>query len=430
MSSPNRSTSDIEDAFSSMNILNYISVSSDYFSALAGSISFNSSENSTDNMIYLVFSSFYNNTYLKDVHAFHAKELPISSPDHITPPAILTPSPNQTCDLVSPSFSVYTSTPPQIFEIEKCPIKKYLKHNEGQIEDILNYLDELSFHRIEKMKEGRIDRMMIRRNSDELKTNLKKIRTQIIKLQKKHLGQKNKIAFTYYRISDLEQIIEKIQAPTGSDYDAFLALKAQAASMASASNPNRNTGPTGTPIAKTGNYKEFVSCQPFYFNGTEGAVDLIRWFERTESVFSRSNCAEENKVAFATGTLTDNALSWWNSYAQPIGIDQANQITWIELKRLLTNKYCPRTEVKKMEDEFYNLVVKGNDLKTYIRRFQELAVLCPNMVPNAEKLMEVLHHWGVLPRIRTGSKKPSRFILPPMDILEIVPGVKDAPYIT
>ncbi|GJW30423.1 hypothetical protein Tco_0047298 [Tanacetum coccineum] len=42
-----------------------------------------------------------------------------------------------------------------------------------------------------------------------------------------------------------------------------------------------------------------------------------------------------------------------------------------------------------MEDEFYNLVVKGNDLKTYIRRFQELAALCPNMVPNAEKLMEV-----------------------------------------
>ncbi|GJW79619.1 hypothetical protein Tco_0143594 [Tanacetum coccineum] len=108
------------------------------------------------------------------------------------------------------------------------------------------------------------------------------------------------------------------------------ALKAQAASMASASNPNRNTGPTGTPVAKTGNYKEFVSCQPFYFNGMEGAVDLIRWFERTES-----------------------------------------------------------TEVKKMEDEFYNLVVKGNDLKTYIRRFQELAVLCPNMVPNTEKLMEV-----------------------------------------
>ncbi|GKD38521.1 hypothetical protein Tco_1258728 [Tanacetum coccineum] len=113
------------------------------------------------------------------------------------------------------------------------------------------------------------------------------------------------------------------------------ALKSQAASMASNSNPNRNTGPTKTLVVKTGNYKEFVSCQPFYFNGTEGAVDLIRWFEPTESVFSRSNCAEENKVAFATGTLTDNALSWWNSYAQPIGIDQANQIPWTELKKTL-----------------------------------------------------------------------------------------------
>ncbi|GJR81300.1 reverse transcriptase domain-containing protein [Tanacetum coccineum] len=99
-------------------------------------------------------------------------------------------------------------------------------------------------------------------------------------------------------------------------------------------------------------------------------------------------CAEEDRVTFATGTLTNDALSWWNAYAQPIGIEQANRITWTKLKRLLTNKYCPRTEVKKMEDEFYNLVVKGNDLKTYIRRFQELAVLYPNMVPNSEKLME------------------------------------------
>ncbi|GJX94247.1 reverse transcriptase domain-containing protein [Tanacetum coccineum] len=184
------------------------------------------------------------------------------------------------------------------------------------------------------------------------------------------------------------------------------ALEAQAATMANTSNPNRNTGPTGTPVAKTGNYKEFISCQPFYFNGTEGAVGLIRWFERTESVFSRSRCAEENKVTFATGTLTDDALSWWNTYAQPMGVDQANQITWTELKRLLTNKYCPRTEVRKMEDEFYNLTVKGNDLKPYVRRFQELAVICPSMVPNTEKLLEAFI--GELPRSIEGNVTASK----------------------
>nr|GEX32220.1 reverse transcriptase domain-containing protein [Tanacetum cinerariifolium] len=41
-----------------------------------------------------------------------------------------------------------------------------------------------------------------------------------------------------------------------------------------------------------------------------------------------------------------------------------------------------------MEDEFYHLNVKGNDLKTYVRRFQELETLCPTMVSNSEKMME------------------------------------------
>nr|GEW16634.1 ribonuclease H-like domain-containing protein [Tanacetum cinerariifolium] len=120
-------------------------------------------------------------------------------------------------------------------------------------------------------------------------------------------------------------------------------LKAQAATMANTSNPNRNTGPTGTPVAKIGNYKEFISCQPFYFNGTDGAVGLIRRFKRIELVFSRSRCAKENKVTFALATLTDDGMSWWNTYAQPMGVDQANKITWTELKRLLTNKYYPQT---------------------------------------------------------------------------------------
>nr|GEV60203.1 putative reverse transcriptase domain-containing protein [Tanacetum cinerariifolium] len=75
--------------------------------------------------------------------------------------------------------------------------------------------------------------------------------------------------------------------------------------------------------------------------------------------------------------------------APPIGIEEAYKITRFKFKKLLIKKYCPRTEVKKINDEFYNLIVKGNDLKTYVRRFQELAVLCPTMVPNSEKTMEV-----------------------------------------
>ncbi|GJV33982.1 reverse transcriptase domain-containing protein [Tanacetum coccineum] len=166
-------------------------------------------------------------------------------------------------------------------------------------------------------------------------------------------------------------------------------LEAQAATMTNTDNTNRNTGPRETLVARKCSYKEFMSFQPFNFKGTEGAVGLIRWFERTESVFSRSNCTEDCKVKFATGTLTEEALSWWNSFAQPIGIEEAYKISWSEFKKLLIKKYCPRTEVKKMEDEFYNLTIKGNDLKTYIRRFQELAVLCPNMPQTLEEAITI-----------------------------------------
>nr|GFA13812.1 reverse transcriptase domain-containing protein [Tanacetum cinerariifolium] len=94
------------------------------------------------------------------------------------------------------------------------------------------------------------------------------------------------------------------------------------------------------------------------------------------------------KVKFATGTLNKEALSWWNSFAQPIRIEEAYKITWVEFKKLLIKKYYPWTEIQKMEDEFYHLTVKGNDLKTYVRRFQELATLCPTMVSDSEKLLE------------------------------------------
>ncbi|GJT32078.1 reverse transcriptase domain-containing protein [Tanacetum coccineum] len=192
------------------------------------------------------------------------------------------------------------------------------------------------------------------------------------------------------------------------------ALEAQAATMANTDNTTRNTRQRETPIARKCSYKEFMNCQPFNFKGTEGAVGLIRWFERTESVFLRSNCTEDCKVKFATGTLTEEALSWWNSFAQPIRIEEAYKISWSEFKKLLIKKYCPRTEVKKMEDEFYNLTVKGNDLKTYIRRFQELAILCPNMVPNSEKLMEVFIEG--LPRSIKGNVTASK----PQTLVEVI----------
>ncbi|GJU60213.1 hypothetical protein Tco_1237979 [Tanacetum coccineum] len=65
-------------------------------------------------------------------------------------------------------------------------------------------------------------------------------------------------------------------------------------------NTDNTTRLREAPVARKCSYKEFMSCQPINFKGTEGAIGLIRWFERTELVFSSSNCTKDCKVTFAT----------------------------------------------------------------------------------------------------------------------------------
>nr|GEV60417.1 reverse transcriptase domain-containing protein [Tanacetum cinerariifolium] len=157
-----------------------------------------------------------------------------------------------------------------------------------------------------------------------LEIEIQETHAQVAKLQRKQLGQNNKIALARFRINDLEQIIKEIQARRQADKETSaasasdppamnqaaikqlvvdsvaVALEAQAANMTNADNTNRNPGLREAHVAIKCSYKEFMSCQPSNFKGSEGAVGLIRWFERTKSVFSRSNCTEDCKVKFAT----------------------------------------------------------------------------------------------------------------------------------
>ncbi|GJS47448.1 putative reverse transcriptase domain-containing protein [Tanacetum coccineum] len=243
--------------------------------------------------------------------------------------------------------------------------------------------DELPLERIKHMKD-KIEglgngRVIILRDFDKLETELQEARTQIDEFQRKQTGHDDEIVLARVRISTLEMIIEDIQVCHRSDMKSLLdtillfvnvdrmapkrtptsaapamsqaAIRKLVADSVSAAleaqaatianTDNTNTGPREAHVARKCSYKEFMICQPFNLKGTKGAVA---------------------------------------SYAG--------------LKR-----------VKKMEDEFYNLTVKGNDLKTYIRRFQELAVLCPTMVPNSD-IMEVFI--GGLPRSIEGNVTASK----------------------
>ncbi|GKA65652.1 hypothetical protein Tco_0765359 [Tanacetum coccineum] len=85
--------------------------------------------------------------------------------------------------------------------------------------------------------------------------------------------------------------------------------------------------------------------------GTEGVIGLIRWFEKMETIFHISNCLEKYQVKYATCTLLNSALTWWNSHKRTIGTDAAFAMSWRELMKLMAKVYCPRNEIQKMKSE-------------------------------------------------------------------------------
>ncbi|GJT22325.1 putative reverse transcriptase domain-containing protein [Tanacetum coccineum] len=105
------------------------------------------------------------------------------------------------------------------------------------------------------------------------------------------------------------------------------------------------------PVARECTFQDFLKCIPQNFSGTEGVFGLTRWFEKIETVFNISNCPPKYQVKYATCTLQDSALTWWNSHKRTIGVEAAYAMNWVELMKLMTEVYCPRNEIQRMETE-------------------------------------------------------------------------------
>ncbi|GJZ01108.1 putative reverse transcriptase domain-containing protein [Tanacetum coccineum] len=334
MSSPNHPTSEIEDAFSS-NFPDYIPASPDYVPASPGK-TYSSFSNNSFGLVPIAsptLSLFHNDPYMKVMQAYDA----ISPPQvTIPPPTVVPPSPIpppkdaetpvESPIPISPSSSVGSSSP--VRSTTPPPDYPFDKSIFAELDNSLWIIPR--------------------------PLGSEPVPEEPNEMPPKRTSTSAAPAMTQAAIRQL--VADSVSA----------ALEAQATNMA---NTNNTTGPREAPVARKCSYKEFMSCQPFNFNGTEGAIGLIRWFERTESVFSRGNCAEKNKVKFAISTLTEEALFWWNSFAQPIGIEEAYKVTWSEFKRLLIKKYCPQTEIKKMEEaitiiqRLIEQVIKHNSLQ-------------------------------------------------------------------
>ncbi|GJT83613.1 hypothetical protein Tco_1057955 [Tanacetum coccineum] len=238
MSSSNHPTSDIEDAFSS-NFPDYIPASPDYVPASLGN-TYSSSSNNSFGLVPIAsptLSLFYDDPYMKVMHAYYAKESPIPPPTIVSPSSMLSPIFNpqefflleELLPLKKRGYNRSSSSTyalPQAFEIGENSHKTSLERHEEQIEEILNHLDKLSLDYIDHI-EDKIEglgkgRVIIQQDFDNLETELLKARTQIAKLQRRQLGNNSQISLACFRIANLEQIIKDIQARHQADKESLL----------------------------------------------------------------------------------------------------------------------------------------------------------------------------------------------------------------
>nr|GEV96300.1 putative reverse transcriptase domain, ribonuclease H-like domain, aspartic peptidase domain protein [Tanacetum cinerariifolium] len=111
----------------------------------------------------------------------------------------------------------------------------------------------------------------------------------------------------------------------------------------------RAGGLAAAPMARECSFFGFMKCGPMQFYGTEGAVGLVT-------------------------TLSHEV---------------ANGRPWAEVKQMMTDEFCPTEEVQRLEDEMIHLKLRDMNLAAYTERFNELALLCPDVVPNEKKKVEL-----------------------------------------
>nr|GEX42569.1 reverse transcriptase domain-containing protein [Tanacetum cinerariifolium]GEX46202.1 reverse transcriptase domain-containing protein [Tanacetum cinerariifolium] len=79
---------------------------------------------------------------------------------------------------------------------------------------------------------------------------------------------------------------------------------------------------------------------------------------KMETVFHISNFSPKYQVKYASCTMMNGALTWWNSHKMIVGVNAAYVMTWKALMKLMTKVYRPRNKIQKMEIGLWNLTVK------------------------------------------------------------------------
>nr|GEZ03433.1 hypothetical protein [Tanacetum cinerariifolium] len=182
----------------------------------------------------------------------------------------------------------------------------------------------------------------------------------------------------YIRTLEARVVVLETQAHRHEWQRVAAAMDEAEASRVRNGNDSNGLGPRQAQAVRECIYPDFLKCQPLNIKGTEGVVGLTQW--------SRFYMVEP--------------------HVKTVTLEVAQALTWKTLKKMMTDKYCPRGKIKKLETEIWELKTKGTDVIGYSRHFQELAMMCDRMFPEESDRVE--KYIGGLPDTIHDSVKATR----------------------
>ncbi|GJU43569.1 putative reverse transcriptase domain-containing protein [Tanacetum coccineum] len=259
---------------------------------------------------------------------------------------------------------------------------------EGTLYDMSHYMSEVPLDRIiefetthrqleasrervslaDRVRSLGRENLRVRRDSDDTWRRLRRLESLV---ERRFRFRRRTMTITCSGMTPeaIEELVNRRVEEALAVYEAthaanVLEAKSQSQNGSDGDNKNGRNGNSGNENGGNGNPKENDRGERKEFIG------LIRWLEKMEIVFHISNCLEKYQVKYATCTLLNNALTWWNSHKRTIRVDAPFTMSWRELVKLMAEVYYPRTKIQKMESELWNLTMKNNDLAAYTQRFQ------------------------------------------------------------
>ncbi|KAL5541347.1 hypothetical protein UlMin_045674 [Ulmus minor] len=129
-------------------------------------------------------------------------------------------------------------------------------------------------------------------------------------------------------------------------------------------------------------YERFRRMKPDEFEGSSDPLVAEEWLSSIQTILDFMHLNEREKVLCATYVLKKDARYWWETVKMRRNVQD---MTWDEFIAEFNQKYYNRMAMRAQQNEFINIKQGSMSVTEAVRKFDQLARLCPYLVPTEEE---------------------------------------------